>query len=816
MNKRVLSLHTLLPYLILLSTSILMLGANPFANQTVAPMDLLQRYPGWKNTKIETGTINYERSDVLDQKLPAWISAKTCLYKGELPFWSYSIKGGKPGYIFTHSLMSPSFLMFLLIKNNATAFYFSILINLIIGLLGMYLFLKVFLDRYASVFGAITFMFCGFNTAWLFWSHVITSIWAPWVFLFTFNFLKTDQRKYLPFITISMLMLNLGGFPFVAVMTYMALTLLTVSYGFFMGWSYRAAMTKMMLLAFFSSLSVTIAAPFIYPLVELFNWMDGIGYRNGGTIFKLSDLVGFFSQKIQSSVRVETTFYSGIIPFLFLFVAIYFYLKQRDFIAKFGIALFLFATTVAFALINPDIIRLLPTLSINGWGRFSFLIGVSLAIVGGYSFHELTRRITDKKQKILAVSFLLLLNVTDLRILFKRFNGPVPSESFYPQTKTIDHVERHVKPFQYILPDDSYLICGTLSAYGFNDWFAHTFHSKAEKEILGKVVKEPFTSPTSASFKNSQIIFNSPYMDLLNIRYILCQSTEPDLSLWDNHLRPKEPCPDLPFNEIAQPLTTDRAIEVKAINLFIATYGKPEAPGDVEVSVWRSNKILQSSTVMKKNIHDNRWVSFSFQSNLKLEPGKYLVKVRLKNQDNLQTPLTIWSNTEETEHCLLVNEQPVGLSLKMTLTIPGSIPSKYDKASFEPGITTVGNRNVSGSAYFLKELTINSQQNYDNIQVKCLNNREIEILYSGDEKGWIILPMCNYPGWKAIINGESVVQKPFIGMLPAFKVNGKSTITFKYTPKHFHILLIFSFLSICMLVFYIVKYNNFEDRGNDN
>jgi len=81
-----------------------MLGANPFKSETIAPMDLLVKYPGWQNTHLHIEPINGQRSDILDGKLPIWISAKHDLYEGELPLWNYQ-RGGKPGLTFTNSLL---------------------------------------------------------------------------------------------------------------------------------------------------------------------------------------------------------------------------------------------------------------------------------------------------------------------------------------------------------------------------------------------------------------------------------------------------------------------------------------------------------------------------------------------------------------------------------------------------------------------------------------------------------------------------------------------------------------------------------------
>ena len=61
------------------------LGANIFAGQIVAPMDLLLHYPGWSNTSMDIPVFNLERSDVLDSQIPGWNFARESILNGSLP-----------------------------------------------------------------------------------------------------------------------------------------------------------------------------------------------------------------------------------------------------------------------------------------------------------------------------------------------------------------------------------------------------------------------------------------------------------------------------------------------------------------------------------------------------------------------------------------------------------------------------------------------------------------------------------------------------------------------------------------------------------
>ena len=165
-----LSFTSIKAYVSIILLALFMLGANPFKSETMAPMDLLVKYPGWQNTGEHLKLVHGERSDILDAKLPIWVSAKIDLYKGELPFWNHQ-RGGKPGFTFTNSLFTPAFFTFALVKDNALGFYLSNVVNVLIGMIGMFLFLRLFLGTIPSLFGSFIFMFSGFNTAWFYWAH---------------------------------------------------------------------------------------------------------------------------------------------------------------------------------------------------------------------------------------------------------------------------------------------------------------------------------------------------------------------------------------------------------------------------------------------------------------------------------------------------------------------------------------------------------------------------------------------------------------------------------------------------------------------
>jgi uncharacterized membrane protein YfhO len=670
----------------------------------------------------------------------------------------------------------------------------------------MYLFLRIFFDPYASSFGAFIFMFSGFNSAWFFWPHVNTAIWTPWVFLTVYQYLHTEKKIYLALTAITMFMLNVAGFPMIAVMTYMSIAIMVFLFLSFQRYSLKKNISILLNLALFSLLGLMLSIPFIYPLVELLSWMGDMGSRHGGNGFSINDFKLFIDPYLYRYPQVETTFYVGILPVLFLFMSLFFIFRKVTFIALFGFILFLYALTIAFTLISPELIHKVPTLNSSLLTRFGYLIGVSLAIVAAYVLHEIYTRVKKKKWGLALIFILFMIQIVDQRNLFHAFNGPVPNASFYPKTKTISYLQKNMGSFQHIIADRGYLISGTLGGYGLNDWYAHSFHSLAEKNILSQLVNTPFKTPTSAMFSFSQVNLASPYMDYLAVKAIISTSYSEyrHISLWDNQ-RPQQPSPNMPTNTLTQPFYIDKSIEINGITLKMATYGSAQASSDVELVLRKEGKVIAKVITQKDEIHDNIWVPFIFENLMTLDQGNYSISLKMLDTNNV-TALTVWSNQNEKVYKLLVNNKAEPLSLKMALTQEKKQDEKYKVLNLEPNIYIIENQHVKNGAYFLSNLNTQTAIDYSNITTTQASNTVIQIAYKGSKSGWVVLPMRNYPGWIARVNGKQVEINSFLDMLPAIKVNGKSTILLEYAPNYNKYTYLLALLGLLLLIFSILKF----------
>src|SRR3546814_355388 len=139
-----------------------------------------------------------ERTDILDALLPAWLDARRQLREGHLPLWNPLRAGGVAGLVDpVHAELTPAFLIFAIAPDPAFGFYFSVLFNLAIAVLGMHLLAGARYSMGAALFSGISYMMCGFIAAWLFWPHTHTAIWIPWLLFAVDRYIAEGKRAAL-------------------------------------------------------------------------------------------------------------------------------------------------------------------------------------------------------------------------------------------------------------------------------------------------------------------------------------------------------------------------------------------------------------------------------------------------------------------------------------------------------------------------------------------------------------------------------------------------------------------------------------------
>ena len=800
----------------------IMLNANPFNGETVAPMDLLSNRPGWHSLKLDIEHIHPERTDVVDSRLPSWMFMKHEIRNGRIPIWNPTRTGGTPGIqTFTRSAFSPAFLSFCLFESDALGFYVSHIVNILIALCGTYLFLRKIVDPVASYFGAMVYTFCGFNAAWFFWPHFSTSIWIPWLLYCGINCLQSMQIKYLVGLSIASLMLILGGFPMVTVFGYLALGVLAVSYYWHQHIPFKKILLQVTVLGIFLFASFLIAAPVIYPFKEILGFSSRLAERSGGTCFSIKDLTLLFKPYMDKLPTVEKTMYVGLVPLGLSFVAITFSILKRKTQILFGILLLAVSVTIAFELIHGDIIRLIPTFGNNPWNRIVVLTGLAFAYLSAIGLAEMGKVIKNKKIYYTIAIVLIGVQFFDTKNLFNKFNNSVPNASFYGSTRTIKHVQNKKEPFQYVIADQDFQSAGTLSAYGINEWFSHNLRSAREREQLKKLVKSPFRSPTMANFEARKINFTQPLMDKMNVKFILSASgiIREQTRIFRSDALSK-PIAPLPNNYLGITFTLEKQIPFDAIELLFGTVHAEHAPADVILDLYRgiddSGELIERSTISKSIVTDNRWAMFDFKKNSALVPGIYHLKLSLTDPE-VKGRLTVWSYAAKDASVgtlfknesanVIVNGRRTPLHFNMIFSKVVPIGSNWIKHQFEEDVSLYENMNVKGSAYWVAELSNKSELNYDEVTIVDYKYNDITLEYKADSPGWVVIPMRNYPGWTAYVNNIKKSHSLYYGILPAVPVDGKSVIEFRYKQSNLYKLLGVSIISSLFLLVVFVFFS---------
>jgi hypothetical protein len=806
-----------LPIIFLAACSVIMLGSNPFNGETVAPTDILINASGWKNIKHDIDVRYPVRSDIVDARLPRWIHIKNTLWNGESPIWNPYPLNGIPGIQWLPAAMlTPAFLTFLVIPDNATGYYFALLVNLIIATTGSYLFLLALTgNRLASIFGAIVFSYSGFHAAWFFWAHVTTSIWIPWLLFLTYQYVTTGRKSFLPWLTIVISLMMFGGFPSVSVYAFIAMGVLFLIYA---PWSkgVQSVAINAVYLSFCLFLAILITLFSIHSLYEMLQFTNVIDSRHGGTPLKLHHLKLFY-QPLHSSryPSVERTVYVGIIPLIFLLLAIGRTLRGKTTTnLLFAIILLSIAIAISFGILPKHVINAIPTFDKNNWNR--------IIVISCMAFSILTAEITAiylkkyRSKYLLSISvtlLLILIQLFDLRVVFQRFNGPVPKQSFFTKTETIEHIQSTLKPLQSVIADGAYLISGTLTNYSIPEWFAHGFKTKLEYNVLEKRISpHAHKTPTAAIVRCEDINFSSKMLTLLGVKYLACRGTEVNgryhrITLKTYGENTSVSAPINQNNPLIQyfSLTNKKKLPLDGLSLKLITNRDTDLNEKIIIRLFSDNIQIGSSALNLSQISEDGWATFDFPERILLKAGHYRLEVHSTTASHSKSPRARQYHLNSSDIYISHGEKKttqavVATQLLTSIHYYGDIelPKHIIKHSIEKGLTLLENTQVTGSGYSLPRL--NSKQTPDFDSLKLLNSSatSYHFRYTGNQPAWVVLPLRHYPQWQAYVGNVPATVEAFMGMLPAIHVEPGTVVYYRYEP---HLLYWLSLLSISTLIF---------------
>ena len=129
------------------------------------------------------------------------------------------------------------------------------------------------------------------------------------------------------------------------------------------------------------------------------------------------------------------------------------------------------------------------------------------------------------------------------------------------------------------------------------------------------------------------------------------------------------------------------------------------------------------------------------------------------------------------------------------------LKNRWNVINMEKGIVILENKQVTNSAYFVKDLDpSNDQLDFSGLDVRQSSSDLINITYVKKDFGWIVLPMHLHPGWKAYIDDLQVRYDTYLGILPAIPVSGANHVLFKFEPEYFRTGLIISLIGVLIFM----------------
>ncbi|MES9992485.1 MAG: hypothetical protein ABW098_11060 [Candidatus Thiodiazotropha sp.] len=816
-------------FLVLGLIAVIMLGANPLDGETIAPFDFLVQFPGWKNTGIESPVKHRKHSDILDAKLPSWRYAREKLRQGELPWWNPHVLGGNPLLLLnTRSILTPAFAAYALFDSEAVGLYASALVNLLIVSFGSYLlFFSLSGNRLAALLGAVAFSYSGFNTSWFLWHHVNTSIWIPWLLLFAVRIAQTGDAKYVPWLAIASTMLILGGFPTVTVYGYIALLLLFVSWALFSRNPYQLVLTRGALGVVGIILSLMISILILHYLDEHLGRID-LSYRRGGSAYKKpEDLLLYILPFREGPLTLGRTAYVGLVPLILFLPALWLAWKSRfDWKYVWGLSLVVVIAPLAFAWIPMEYIRKIPLIGTSMINRLHLIIGLGLSLlcvlVLSATYRRFGKNVTPWASAILLI--LLALQVVDQRRVFQSLVGHVKAETIYPRTATFDYVKSKIEPLQNVIADRGYVVSGVVSAYGLSEWFAHGFHSRAEKRLLNEAINKPFLTPTAAAFVCRQVNFaNARLLAYLGVKYVLCSDESKHrgaverISVFDTtkQSQDKSDGVSLVGKRVVQLFELHQQVSFDELELALISVDAENRP-DVSLKLWMdSEPVTESATCDLLGKAESAYLRCSFPQRVMLDKGRYEMEV-LVDSDNASDSLVAMVVASDSPLFQLrvgksLNNSLLGLRGKVRvnshvyLSVLSGENDAYSVHEVEPRVILIENSLVMGSAYFVSSLGAMPAPRYDQLKLIEYSDTSMRFDYLGNRPGWVVIPVRMYPGWSALVNGKEVEPALFKGVMPALPVSGNSSVDFIYSATHDSIHAAVSILGVLLCLIFMLK-----------
>ncbi|HEX7669530.1 MAG TPA: hypothetical protein VF395_08105, partial [Polyangiaceae bacterium] len=489
-------------------------GANLFAGEVVAPMDLLSRFSGYTENGTPRPLVNIEMGDVLDALLPSFRYVKREILAGNLPLWNPLPAGGEPSLpLLFNGLVTPRFLLFLMLPDGL-GYTLGLIVQAALGGLGTYLLCRLGVGMLPAAFGGITFMLSGFNSSWTQWPQVSTCIWIPWMLWALGRLDRELSRRNVGTLAGIVALLVFGGFPSVAGYGFYFAGVLgaVLVFSRFRRLGVRPALTFAAAALGAVALGLVLTAVQLLPSLHYLRQFDFRARAEHATGLPPETIRALIDPDSIRERWTERTSYVGILPLgLTAFAAL-----ARVFggvrrappllspllspLAWLGLLAFTLSATYSTPASVAAWLYRLPVLNFNPSGRMSSVMALAFAVLsalGADTLFALCRSVLRRRVSALVsrvvpcalLAVLLLVQGRDAGATVGKHNAHAGRAWFFPLSPTVRFVRDRLGPDESVLAvTDAYMLPGTLGSYGIPEWFGHAFHRAEEKRALERVV----------------------------------------------------------------------------------------------------------------------------------------------------------------------------------------------------------------------------------------------------------------------------------------------------------------------------------------
>ncbi len=621
-------------------------------------------------------------TDVVSFTYPMQTLAMSLLKEGTWPLWNPHILAGSPLLAnFQSAPFAPtSFVYFLF--NKVTAWSVQVILQHVLAAIFTYFLLRHWkLSKLSSIFGGIIFAFSGYNLIFSEWNgHTLASSFIPLALLFTDRLLS--KQKYWDGVGLAVILALqfFSGYTQTSVYTAVAIGIL---------WLVRITkdkkwLLKTILLGVFCFLGITLSAVQILPSVELMNNSQRIfephpfewsflPWKKAIT-FIAPDYFGNHSTGNYWGPQDYTsnTGYIGMVGIALAILAVLTLIKRRE--VKFLLFLSIFSLILSFA--NPISIFIwqknILGMQANSAHRATVIFCAAMSFLSAFGLEALISSKKSLKKIFLSIlplcvltgtfamfSIFLYKNQIGLRnlvfpslILFGviislslpkkiakyllvglmiievfrfgwKFEPISPNQFTYPTTPVIEFLQNQEKPVRTtgtkVIPSNLRMAYEIEASEGYD-----TFHPLNVSQYIAAINSGTISSLPVGRYG---IIDNdvSPLLDLINTKYYLALSTDPNLKRF-NEKRFKKV-----FQDKSVIIYESKTALPRAFIVYDWKVNVPQKENDLT----SLDELLQKDFPFGKKILLEEKPSFEIENNSKILPQSKVNYKIYKNQESI-------------------------------------------------------------------------------------------------------------------------------------------------------------------------------------